>query len=606
MSFFGLYLYPCNIFYLSIFILYIGNYIAILVCMYIEKVPNRNSPPCVLIRESFRDGGKVHKRTLANISHLPGDLVESMDLLLKGGRVFENFDKDFQIVRSLPYANVQAVLSTIKDTGLDAILSSSPSGKDHKRVIAMIVSRILHPCSKLATVRSLHSETTTTVLGDLLGLGTMSENDLYHAMDWLLERQDTLEAALAKKHLEDGSLVLYDVSSSYFEGTHCSLAKRGHNRDKKDGKLQIVYGLLCNQEGCPVAIEVFEGNTADPATVKTQIEKLMNRFGIKRMILVGDRGMLTDARIREELEPVAGIDWISALKAPQIRKIMAGTPFDRSLFDTQDMAEITHPDFPGERLIVCYNPFLNDRRKTTREELLAATEKQLNKIATALSRKHQPLRGGKEIGIAVGKVINKYKVGKHFRMEITDSSFSFKRKQDSMDAEAGLDGFYVIRTSIEQEQMTAEEAVKSYKQLSVVERAFRSLKTVDLKIRPIFHYLEDRVRAHVFLCMLAYYVEWHMRQRLAPILFDDDDKLTAEQLRISPVKAAQVSPRAKRKAQTKKSEPDDLPVHSFQTLLADLATVTRNTIQLAGKQFDKITTPTPLQQKALTLLNVRL
>ena len=574
--------------------------------MYIEKVPNRNSPPCVLIRESFRAVGKVHKRTLANITHLPEDIIESIDVLLKGGRVFENFDNDFQIVRSLPYANVKAVLSTIKDIGLDAILSSSPSGKDPKRVVAMIVSRILHPCSKLATVRSLNSETSSTVLGEVLGLGDLSENELYHAMDWLAACQDTIESALAKKHLEDGSLVLYDVSSSYFEGTHCPLAKRGHNRDKKGGKLQIVYGLLCNKEGCPVAIEVFEGNTADPKTLTVQIEKLMHRFGLKRMIMVGDRGMLTDARIREELERVAGIDWISALKAPQIRTIMTAPQFDRSLFDTQDMAEITHPDFPGERLIVCYNPFLNDRRKTTREELLAATEIQLNKIATAVSRKHKPLREGKEIGIAVGKVINKHKVGKHFKIEITDGVFRFKRKQNSIDAEAGLDGFYVIRTSVAQEQMPAEETVKSYKRLSVVERAFRCLKTVDLKIRPIFHYLEGRVRTHVFLCMLAYYVEWHMRQRLEPMLFDDDDKQTAEQLRTSPVKAAQVSLCAQRKAQTKKCEQDDQPVHSFQTLLADLATITRNTVQLAGKQFDKITTPTPLQQKALTLLKVRL
>lgn len=574
--------------------------------MYIEKVPNRNSPPCVLIRESFRDGGKVHKRTLANITHLPEDIIESIDMLLKGGRVFEDFDNDFQIVRSLPYANVKAVLSTIKEIGLDAILSSSPSDKDHKRVVAMIVSRILHPCSKLATVRSLNSETSATVLGEVLGLGDLSENELYHAMDWLAARQETIESALAKKHLEDGSLVLYDVSSSYFEGIHCPLAKRGHNRDKKGGKLQIVYGLLCNKEGCPVAIEVFEGNTAAPKTLTVQIEKLMHRFSLKRMILVGDRGMLTEARIREELEPVAGIDWISALKAPQIRTIMTAHQFDRSLFDTQDMAEITHPDFPGERLIVCYNPFLNDRRKTTREELLAATEKQLNKIATSVSRKHKPFRESKDIGIAVGKVINKHKVGKHFKIEITDGAFSFKRKQNAIEAEAGLDGFYVIRTSITQELMTAEETVKSYKRLSVAERAFRCLKTVDLKIRPIFHYLEGRVRAHVFLCMLAYYVEWHMRQRLAPMLFDDDDKLTAEQLRTSPVKAAWVSPRAQRKAQTKTCEQDGQPVHSFQTLLADLATVTRNTVQLASKQFDKIATPTPLQQKALTLLKVRL
>jgi transposase len=574
--------------------------------MYIETVPNRNSPPCVLVRESYRDAGKVHKRTLANITHLPSDLIESMNLLLKGGRVIEDFDDSFQIIRSLPYANIKAVLSTLRQTGLDKIISSSPERKHHKLVIAMIVSRIIHPCSKLATVRSLNEQTSASVLGDLLNIPEANENDLYHAMDWLLKRQDTIESSLADKHLADGSLVLYDVSSSYFEGVCCPLAKRGHNRDKKQGKLQIVYGLLCNKEGCPVAVEVFEGNTADPTTVKSQIEKLVNRFGINRLVIVGDRGMLTSARIREELEPVEGIDWISALKSPQIRKIVADDKFDRSLFDQQDLAEITHPDFPGERLIICYNPFLDDKRKKTRDSLLAATEKELQKVVNAISRKRKPLRGVKEIGIAVGKVINKHKVGKHFTITITESVFTFQRKKESIETEAELDGIYVIRTSVPAEQMTAEQTVHSYKQLSAVEQAFRSLKTVDLKVRPIYHYLADRVKTHVFLCMLAYYVEWHMRQRLAPMLFDDDGKEAAAKLRSSPVKPVQASPKAKRKATTKKSELDDQPIHSFQTLLGDLATITRNTITLAGEQFDKITRPTPLQQKALNLLKVRL
>ncbi len=574
--------------------------------MYVEKVPNRNSPPCALIRESFREDGKVHKRTLANISHLPDETIEQIRILLKGGSVIEDFDNNFQIIRSLPYANIKAVLSTLRQTGLDKIISSSPERKKHKLVIAMIVSRIIDPCSKLATVRSLNEQTSSTVLSDLLNIPDINENDLYQAMDWLLKRQDKIELSLAHKHLEDGSLVLYDVSSSYFEGNSCPLAKRGHNRDKKLGKLQIVYGLLCNKEGCPVAIEVFEGNTADPMTLKIQIEKLMNRFGLKRIIIVGDRGMLTSARIKQELEPVEGIDWITALKTPQIRKIMADDKIERSLFDTQDIAEIKHPDFPGERLIVCYNPLLDDKRKNTREELLAATEKKLQKVVKAIWRKRKPLRSVKEIGIAVGKVINAHKVGKHFKIEITENSFTFQRKKGSIETEAELDGFYVIRTSVPKEQMSAKQAVKSYKQLSVVEQAFRSLKTVDLKVRPIYHYLANRVKAHVFLCMLAYYVQWHMRQRLAPMLFDDDDKQTAEQLRTSPVKAAQASPKAKRKAATKKCGQDNQPVHSFQTLLADLATITRNTVELAGRRFDKITTPTPLQQKALNLLKVRL
>lgn len=573
--------------------------------MYIEKIPNRNSPPCTLIRESFREDGKVHKRTLANISHLPDEITGQIRKLLKGGSVIENLKDDFNIIRSLPYANVKAALSTFKQIGLDKIISSSPQSKNHKLVTAMIIARIINPCSKLATVRSLNQETCSSVLSNLLNLPEVNENNLYHAMDWLLTRQHKIELSLSDKHLQDGSLVLYDVSSSYFEGACCPLAKRGHDKDHKNSKLIIVYGLLCDKEGCPVAIEVFQGNTGDPTTVKTQIEKLTTRFGLERIIIVGDRGMLTTARIKEDLKSVDGIDWISALKAPQIRKIMADNQIEKSLFDKQDIAEINHPGYPGERLMVCFNPFLETKREKTRQSLLTATEKELQKIVKATSRKRKSLRTIKEIGIAVGKVINKYKVGKHFEIDITESFLAFQRKQESIDTEAKLDGIYIIRTSVLQEHLTAEETVKSYKQLSVVEQAFRSLKTVDLKIRPIGHYLEGRVRSHVFLCMLAYYVEWHMRQQLAAMLFDDDDKQASGQLRSSPVRDAQPSPEAKQKAATKKCQ-DGLAVHSFQTLLDDLGTVTRNTVELAGQQFDKITTPTATQQKALNLLKVRL
>lgn len=577
----------------------------IIVCMYIEKIPNRNSPPCILVRESYRQAGKVHKRTLSNITHLSDEVIDGIGKLLQGGYVIEDLQDDFHIIRSRPYGHVQAILSVINDIGLKSMIASR-GGKELKLVIAMIVSRMVNPGSKLATARSMNHETCSTALGDLLGIERVSEADFYRAMDWLLKRQGQIESSLARKHLEDGSLVLYDVSSSYFEGACCPLAKRGHNRDKKQGKLQIVYGLLCDKNGCPVAIEVFEGNTADPKTVKVQIEKLRNRFGLKRVIIVGDRGMLTSARIREELAPEDGLDWISALKAPSIRRIMEDKQIDRSLFDKQDLAEITHPDFPGERLIVCYNPFLEQKRAKTRQELLAATEKQLEKTSHAVLRKRKPLRGVKEIGIAVGKVINKYKVGKHFQITITQDALTWQRKAETIESEARLDGFYIIRTSVDPEELNTDDTVKAYKQLSLVEQAFRSLKTVDLKIRPIYHYLADRVKAHVFLCLLAYYVEWHMRQRLAPMLFDDDDKENAQRQRPSAVQPARPSERARHKATTKRCPDDDQPVHSFQTLLNDLATITRNTIEINSERFDKITVPTPLQQKALKLLKVRL
>ena len=425
-------------------------------------------------------------------------------------------------------------------------------------------------------------------------------------MDWLLPRQAAIEKKLANKHLQDGALVLYDVTSSYFEGTTCPLAKRGHCRDRKKGKLQIVYGLLCTAQGCPVGVEVFEGNTADPKTLAKQIEKLRKRFGLTRLILVGDRGMLTSARIEEELRPIDGLDWITALRAPAIRKLAEEGCVTRSLFDQRDLAEITSPDFPGERLVACYNPLLAEERTRKRKELLAATEKELEKVVAATQRARRPLRGVDKIALRAGKALGRYKVGKHFLVAITEDAFTYQRDTEKIQAEAALDGIYVVRTSVEAETLGTDETVRAYKGLAVAERAFRSLKTVDLKVRPIHHRLADRVKAHVFLCMLAYYVEWHMRESLAPILFDDDDKPAAEAARRSMVAPAQRSAKAKRKALTKRTE-DDLPVHSFQTLLRDLATLAKNRVRFGqdpGVTTTTLTEPTAVQQRALDLLRI--
>jgi hypothetical protein len=427
-------------------------------------------------------------------------------------------------------------------------------------------------------------------------------------MDWLLARQGRVEQALARRHLTDGGLILYDVTSTYFEGRKCPLAKFGHARDGKRDKLQIVFGLLTNGEGCPVAVEVFAGNTGDPTTLPTQIKKIRERFGIARVVLVGDRGMLTDARLREDLRPIEGLDWITALRAPAIQALAAGGALQLTLFDQQDLAEITHPDYPGERLIVCKNPILAEERTRKRGELLEATERDLATIATATQRAKRPLRGQAPIALRVGKVLGRRKVGKHFTLEITDTSFGATRNEEAIAQEAALDGIYVIRTSVAADRVPTVEAVRSYKRLATIERAFRSLKTVDLKVRPIHHRKADRVRAHVFLCMLAYYVEWHMRRALAPILFDDDHKATGEALRRSVVAPAQRSPRAKAKALTKRTEEGE-PVHSFQSLLRHLRTIVKDRMRLksAGAiEFDKITTPTPLQQRALDLLGVSL
>ncbi len=570
--------------------------------MYVESVPNRNSPPAILLREATRVDGKVVKRTLANLSAWPALQVDSLRRLLKGEAVVSPTDA-FQIQRSIPHGHVAAALGTLRRIGLEPILSRSPRA-ERDLVVAMVVARILEPSSKLATVRGFRSETVTSSLAAVLDLDdAIDETQLYHALDWLLTRQQSIENALAKRHLSEGSLILYDLSSTYFEGRHCPLARFGHSRDERSGNPQIVFGLLTDSEGCPVAVEVFEGNTADPKTVAPQVDKLRQRFHLKNIVLVGDRGMLTSARIREDLQPQEGLQWISALKSVQIQQLVRGGALQLSLFDQFDLAEIEHSSYQGERLIACGNPLLAEERRRKREELLEATEKQLNKIVEATKRKKKPLRGRREIGLAVGKVLGRYKMGKHFQLFIEEDGFRCERKQDNIDREAALDGIYVIRTSVPADKLTSEKVVGSYKRLSSVERALRSLKSVDLKMRPIYHRLADRVRAHVFLCMLSYYVEWHMRRALAPILFEDDNPQAAAAASEDMVSPAGRSSKAKSKDFLKRTE-DGMPVHSFQTLLKDLATLTRNEVRVGEQTLQMLATPTPVEQRALELLKV--
>ena len=575
--------------------------------MYIETVPNRGSPPAILLRESYRDGKRVAKRTLLNLSHWPAEHIEGLRGVLKGGVVIPAGQEALRIERSLPHGHVAAVLGTARAIGLDRLLGPKNNQPNRPRdlVLAMIVSRIIAPASKLATAKALDPETAASSLGVELGLGEVDEDELYAALDWLHERQSAIEATLAKRHLKGGTLVLYDVSSSYVEGRCCPLAKRGYNRDGKKGKAQIVYGLLCAADGCPVAIEVFQGNTGDPKTVADQVAKLKQRFALDHVVLVGDRGMITQARIDEDLRP-AGLDWITALRAPALQSLASGGYLQMSLFDERDMAAITSPDFPGERLIVCRNPDLARERARKREDLLKATERDLAKIAQTIARNRQPLRGSAEIGIKVGAVLDKHKMAKHFELTVDDARLAYRRKTYQIAEEAALDGLYAVRTSLPADALDDKASVRAYKSLALVERAFRCLKTVDLHVRPIHHWLEDRVRAHVFLCMLAYYVEWTLRARLAPMLYDEDDKEAAETLRDSPVAKAERSPSALAKRATGRT-PDGAPVHSFQSLLADLATLARNTVLTAilpDRPFTLLTRPTPVQQKAFNLLAI--
>ena len=572
--------------------------------MYIESVPNRNSPPAILLRESYRDAGKIKKRTIANLSDWPTEIVEGLRTLLKGGKVAPADQESIIVRRALPHGHVAAVLGTLRAIGLDRMLGP-PRNRCRDLVIAMIVARLIAPASKLATARMLDPLTASSSLGEVLGLGPVDEDELYVALDWLGERQEAIEKALARKHLHDGTLVLYDVSSSYVEGRCCELARLGYNRDGKKGKLQIVYGLLCAADGCPVAIEVFEGDTGDPRTLAAQIDKVKKRFALERVALVGDRGMITQARLDAEIAP-AGLDWITALRAPAIRTLVEAGALQMSLFDQRDMAAITSPDYPGERLIVCRNPDLARERTRKREDLLAATEADLAVIAAAVRRARNPLRGEAEIALKVGAVVNRHKVAKHFELSIGEASFSFHRRTEAIAAEAALDGIYVVRTNLPKKLLDDAATVGAYKGLARVERAFRSLKTVDIHLRPIFHWTTPRVRAHVLLCMLAYHVEHHIRARLAPMLYDETDHEAAAALRASIVAKAERSEAARRKQTTGLTD-DGLPVHSFQSLLADLATYAR--IQATTALNDKYvftlhTRATPIQQRAFELLAV--
>jgi hypothetical protein len=579
--------------------------------MHIESVPNRKSHPTILLRESYRAEGKVKKRTIANLTDWPEQLVEGLRTLLRGGVALGSADEALTISRSLPHGHIAAVLGTAEQIGLSKLLTERHGGPQSRRyrdlVTALIVNRVIAPASKLATVRALNPETAASSLGERLGLGVVRDREIYESLDWLVAQQERIEARLAKRHLAGGTLTLYDVSSSYLEGRCCELAQHGYSRDHRSDRPQIVYGLLCNREGCPVAVEVFEGNTADPTTVSSQVEKLKARFGLERVVVVGDRGMLTSARIREDLVP-AGLDWITALRAPKIQELANGGPLQLSLFDDRDLAEISSPDYPGERLIVCRNPLLAAERRRKRDALLAATERDLSRIKLAVDRKRAPLRGEAEIGLEVGAVLDRHKMGKHYDLTITNSSFAYCRRAETIAREARLDGIYVIRTNVPADALTAEQAVGAYKSLAQVERAFRILKTIDLEIRPIFHWTAPRVRAHVLLCMLAYYVEFHMRRRLAPILFDDHDRAAAAAERKSIVAPAERSPAAKRKASFRRTD-DGMPIHSFRSLLNDLATLCLNKVSLPSNRkyrFDLPTTPTPLQARAFELLGVGL
>lgn len=581
--------------------------------MFIEIVPNRNSPPAVLLRESYRQDGKVKKRTLGNLSKLPMPVIEGLRTLLKGGVAFAEAGEALEIRRALPHGHVAAVLGVLRDLGLDRLLAGGRLDPAEARLrdlaLALIVARVIEPGSKLSTLRRLSLETASSSLGLVLGLAgdgapAIEIREIYAALDWLGAQQDRIERRLAKQRLAEGALVLYDVSSSYLEGRCCALAQHGYSRDRRGDRPQIVYGVLCDRQGCPIAIEAFSGDTGDPATLSAQVAKLKQRFGLQRVALVGDRGMITSARIREDLKP-AGLDWITALRAPQIQALVEAGPLQLDLFDERDLAEISAPAYPGERLVVCRNAALAAERGRKREDLLAATERDLSRIVMATRRQRRPLRGKVEISLAVGAVVDRHKVAKHFELTITEDSFSYRRRSEAIDAEARLDGLYVIRSSLPAEAMSAEELVAGYKALAEVERAFRSLKSVDLQIRPVYHWLAPRVRAHLFLCMLAYHLEWQMRQRLKPLLYDDHD--TADVERPSVVAPAEPSPAAKRKRARHRTD-QGIPLSSVRDLLSHLATLTLNTVRTPinpNYSFTVTATPTQLQTKAFDLLGVK-
>ncbi|MDE0487674.1 MAG: IS1634 family transposase [Gammaproteobacteria bacterium] len=567
--------------------------------MYVETVPNRNSPPAILLREGRREGKKVHKRTLANLSHWPTDKIERLRRVLKDEPLVHP-DQLFVIEGSLPHGHVELLLEAVRQLKLPSLIDPRPSPQ-RDRVLAMILQRLLYPASKLATTRLWH----TTTLGEELSVEDTDEDDLYEAMDWLLERQDRIERKLAKRHLAEGDPVLYDVSSSYYEGETCPLMQFGHNRDGRRDRPMVVYGVLADQRGRPLAVQAYAGNTGDPTTVGDQVEKVRSRFGLERVVLVGDRGLLTETQI-DHLKRHPGLGWISALRHRQIRRLVESEAVQLSLFDQRHLAEVRSPHYPGERLIVCHNPILADHRRQKREALLKATEEALAGIARQVARRTRTPLSGTEIAEKVGRVKNRFQVAKHFQTEIADGFFRYERRREAITREAQLDGFYILRTSEGADRLEAAEVVRRYKDLTRVERAFRSLKTVHLEIRPIRHRVEGRVRAHLFLCLLAYYVHWHLRQALAPLLFDDEE-LEAERARRDPVLAAQPSESAKRKKGRGRSE-EGLPLHSLETLMAAMGTRARHRCRLPsepdGPCIQRLTEPTPLQQRALNLVRM--
>ena len=567
--------------------------------MYIETVPNRNSPPAILLRQGWREGHKTRKRTLANLSHWPAQKIETLRRLLRDETLVSPQEL-FTTQQTLPHGHVQAVLATLRQLGLEGMIASQRC-RERDLVVAMITQRLLDPCSKLATTRAWH----TTTLAQELGVQEATEDDLYQAMDWLWERKERIEQKLAKRHLTEGCLVLYDVTSSYYEGRTCPLARFGHDRDGQKGRPIIVYGVMTDKQGCPISVQVYPGNTGDPKTVVDQVEKLRHQFGLSRVVLVGDRGMLTQPQI-DQLKQHPGWGWITALKSVAIRSLVKQGALQLSLLDEKNLAEITSPDYPGERLMACYNPLLAEERGRKRGELLEATEKGLTKISKEVTRRKKKLLKAAEIALKVGKVLGRSKMGKHFEYTIGEGSFQWKRREDAIQQEAKLDGIYVIRTSESKERLSPEATVRSYKSLSEVERAFRCLKGIELRVRPIHHRTEERVPTHIFICLLAYYVEWHLRRAWAPLLFEDEER-TEERERRDPVGPAKPSASARQKKNSHQTK-EGLPAHSFKTLMAELATRARVTYSLRSgdstSTFKQVPEPTLAQARAYELLKL--
>ena len=567
--------------------------------MYVDIVPNRASPPAILLRESWREAGRVRKKTLANISDWPLQQVETLRRVLKGETLVSP-QEAFLIERSLPHGHVAAVLGTLRHIGLERMIASRRS-RQRDLVVAMIVEQILHHDSKLADTRNWHA----TSLASELGVADADENELYAALDWLLARKSRIEGKLAALHLAEDSFAFYDVTSSYYEGRTCPLARWGHSRDKKKGLPIIVYGTLADGQGRPISVDVYPGDTADTKTVADQVVRLTEAFGLQRIVLVGDRGMLTQTQIGY-LQQYPGLGWISALRSGAIRALIEKGHLEVSLFDTHDLAEIHSPDYPHERLVACYNPLLADERKRKRRELLEVTEVLLSKIKAEVQRRTKTPLKKEQIGLKVGRVVNKYKMGKHFDLSIEDGRFEWTQRKEQIRREEELDGIYIVRTSEAPTSISAPEAVRQYKNLSRVERIYRTVKGLDILIRPIRHRSEARVRAHIFLCMLAYYVEWHMRKLLAPVLFDDEEIDKQRAVR-EPVAKAEASESAKRK-KSERITPDGFPVHSFTTLMTALTTLSQNRCRLKGAgpetSFVQMTEADAFHRKVFELLGV--